>query len=71
MRFLDKQDGIKELSELHLSERQSGIVNSTMTRDQGLVLVTGPTGSGKRRHFMRLLILLIKMTSISTQLRIQ
>ena len=47
MRFLDKQDGIKELSELHLSERQSGIVNSTMTRDQGLVLVTGPTGSGK------------------------
>ena len=47
MRFLDKQDGIKELSELHLSERQSGIVNSTMSRDQGLVLVTGPTGSGK------------------------
>ena len=47
MRFLDKQDGIKELSELNLSERQSGIVGSTMNRDQGLVLVTGPTGSGK------------------------
>ena len=47
MRFLDKQDGIKELSELNMSERQVGIVNSTMKRDQGLVLVTGPTGSGK------------------------
>ncbi|MDA7605531.1 GspE/PulE family protein [Verrucomicrobiales bacterium] len=47
MRFLDKQDGIKELSELNMSERQLGIVNSTMKRDQGLILVTGPTGSGK------------------------
>ncbi len=47
MRFLDKQDGIKELSELNMSQRQLGIVNGTMKRDQGLVLVTGPTGSGK------------------------
>ncbi|MFT4549508.1 MAG: type II secretory ATPase GspE/PulE/Tfp pilus assembly ATPase PilB-like protein [Verrucomicrobiales bacterium] len=47
MRFLDKQDGIKELSELNLSQRQSGIITQTMGRDQGLVLVTGPTGSGK------------------------
>lgn len=47
MRFLDKQDGIKELSELNMSTRQMGLVQSTMKRDQGLVLVTGPTGSGK------------------------
>ena len=47
MRFLDKQDGIKELSELNLSQRQSTIIKQTMSRDQGLVLVTGPTGSGK------------------------
>lgn len=47
MRFLDKQDGIKELSELNLSQRQSTIISQTMSRDQGLVLVTGPTGSGK------------------------
>jgi type II secretory ATPase GspE/PulE/Tfp pilus assembly ATPase PilB-like protein len=47
MRFLDKQDGIKELSELNMSQRQMGIVQGTMKRDQGLVLVTGPTGSGK------------------------
>ncbi len=47
MRFLDKQDGIKKLSELNMSPRQSGIINQVLGRDQGLVLVTGPTGSGK------------------------
>jgi type II secretory ATPase GspE/PulE/Tfp pilus assembly ATPase PilB-like protein len=47
IRFLDKKDGIKELSELNLSPRQSSIIKDTLGRDQGLVLVTGPTGSGK------------------------
>jgi type II secretory ATPase GspE/PulE/Tfp pilus assembly ATPase PilB-like protein len=47
LRFLDKQDGVKELSALNLSERQTSIIKRTMNRDQGLVLVTGPTGSGK------------------------
>lgn len=47
MRFLDKQDGMKELSELNMSKRQSMIIKRVMSRDQGLVLVTGPTGSGK------------------------
>jgi type II secretory ATPase GspE/PulE/Tfp pilus assembly ATPase PilB-like protein len=47
MRFLDKQDGMKELSQLNFSVRQSAIVKRVMSRDQGLVLITGPTGSGK------------------------
>ncbi len=47
MRFLDKQDGIKKLPELNLGPRQLSIIKSVMGRDQGLVLVTGPTGSGK------------------------
>lgn len=47
MRFLDKQDGLKSLADLSLSERQSHIVDDCMSRDQGLILVTGPTGSGK------------------------
>lgn len=47
MRFLDKQDGMKELSQLNFSVRQSAIVKRVMARDQGLVLITGPTGSGK------------------------
>lgn len=47
MRFLDKQDGMKELSQLNFSNRQSAIVKRVMARDQGLILITGPTGSGK------------------------
>ncbi len=47
MRFLDKQDGVKELSTLNLSRRQTMIIKKVMSRDQGLVLITGPTGSGK------------------------
>lgn len=47
IRFLDKKDGVKQLSELNLSSRQANIIHETMNRDQGLVLVTGPTGSGK------------------------
>ena len=47
MRFLDKQDGLKSLGDLNLSERQAAIVEDVMGRDQGLVLITGPTGSGK------------------------
>ncbi|MEM7385879.1 MAG: GspE/PulE family protein, partial [Verrucomicrobiota bacterium] len=47
LRFLDKQDGLKTLGDLSLSERQDTIVSNVMGRDQGLLLVTGPTGSGK------------------------
>ena len=47
MRFLDKQDGLKSLSDLSFSERQTAITEDVMGRDQGLILITGPTGSGK------------------------
>jgi len=55
IRFLDKQDGVKKLTELNLSERHMAIVKETMGRDQGLVLVTGPTGSGKTTTLYALL----------------
>lgn len=55
IRFLDKQDGIKKLSELRLSPRQASVLSEAMGRDQGLILVTGPTGSGKTTTLYALL----------------
>jgi type II secretory ATPase GspE/PulE/Tfp pilus assembly ATPase PilB-like protein len=55
IRFLDKQDGVKKLTELRLSQRQSTLLAEAMGRDQGLMLVTGPTGSGKTTTLYALL----------------
>ena len=55
MRFLDKQDGVRRLSDFNLSPRQIEILTRTMSRDQGLCLVTGPTGSGKTTTLYALL----------------
>lgn len=55
IRFLDKLDGVKKLSELNLAPEQLSIFQETMGRDQGLVLITGPTGSGKTTTLYALL----------------
>jgi type II secretory ATPase GspE/PulE/Tfp pilus assembly ATPase PilB-like protein len=55
IRFLDKQDGVKKFTDLNLSPRQTGLLTDAMGRDQGLVLVTGPTGSGKTTTLYALL----------------
>jgi type IV pilus assembly protein PilB len=47
MRILDSEKGVKTLAQLGLNERNMGLVRSALKRPYGLILITGPTGSGK------------------------
>jgi general secretion pathway protein E len=47
MRLLDKSNVVLDLAELGFEEWQLKIMDGLVTRSHGIVLVTGPTGSGK------------------------
>ena len=47
LRILDVSQGVKTLAELGLTENNIKIVKEALSRPYGLVLITGPTGSGK------------------------
>ncbi|HEU4385884.1 MAG TPA: type II secretion system ATPase GspE [Anaeromyxobacteraceae bacterium] len=47
MRLLDKSAVLLDLTELGFEDWQLQIMDSLITRSHGIVLVTGPTGSGK------------------------
>lgn len=47
IRILDKSTGLKSLSDLGFSERDLNLIKELLTRPHGMLLVTGPTGSGK------------------------
>jgi type II secretory ATPase GspE/PulE/Tfp pilus assembly ATPase PilB-like protein len=47
LRVLDRQQGIVALSQLGLDEAELSTLQSLMAKPEGMVLVTGPTGSGK------------------------
>ena len=55
IRYLDKAEGVKKLGELNLSKRNLEMFQAAMSRDQGLILITGPTGSGKTTSLYALL----------------
>ena len=47
IRILDKEKMLIELDELGLSSEQQDICESFIARPHGMILITGPTGSGK------------------------
>ncbi|OHA26384.1 MAG: hypothetical protein A3C06_01635 [Candidatus Taylorbacteria bacterium RIFCSPHIGHO2_02_FULL_46_13] len=47
MRILDSERGVKKLEALGLSERNLKLLRKALGRPYGLVLLSGPTGSGK------------------------
>ncbi len=47
LRILDLHSGVKELEKLHFQESNLSLVKSMIERPYGMILVTGPTGSGK------------------------
>ncbi len=47
MRILDAEKGVKSLDQLGLSGQSIGLIRETIKRPYGMILLTGPTGSGK------------------------
>jgi general secretion pathway protein E/type IV pilus assembly protein PilB len=47
LRILDRQKGIVPLDGLGLDEQQMALMKLMVARPEGIILVTGPTGSGK------------------------
>jgi type IV pilus assembly protein PilB len=47
MRILDQAKGIRKLDEMGLSARNLELIKEAINRPYGLILITGPTGSGK------------------------
>ncbi|HXC94040.1 MAG TPA: type II secretion system ATPase GspE [Geobacteraceae bacterium] len=47
LRILDKQRGVLSLTDIGLPAHENVVVERLLTRTSGILLVTGPTGSGK------------------------
>lgn len=52
MRLLDKQAGRLNMTHLGLMANDYERLTQLVHRPHGIILVTGPTGSGKRRLYM-------------------
>jgi type IV pilus assembly protein PilB len=47
MRLLDQEKGVKKLDELGMTKRNLEMVRNAINKPYGLILISGPTGSGK------------------------
>lgn len=58
MRVLDPSEGVKNFEELGLERRNYDVLKKAMNRPFGMILATGPTGSGKTTTLYAILNLL-------------
>lgn len=47
MRILDQEKGVKKIDDMSLTPKNLALIKDAITRPYGLILITGPTGSGK------------------------
>ncbi|MDP3965270.1 MAG: GspE/PulE family protein [bacterium] len=47
LRILDTEKGVKPISEMGLTERNIEFIRAALDRPYGMILISGPTGSGK------------------------
>jgi type IV pilus assembly protein PilB len=47
MRLLDQEKGVKKLDQLGMSPRNLDLIRTAIKKPYGLILISGPTGSGK------------------------
>ena len=60
MRLLNKSEEVLNLQELGLSPEDLELLNTLVTQPNGIILVTGPTGSGKTTSLYSVLASIIK-----------
>lgn len=63
MRILDSERGVKALDQLGMSPTNLGLIKEAIRKPYGLILVTGPTGSGKSTTLYSVMNELDKETS--------
>jgi len=63
MRILDSEKGVKPLNQLGLSETNLNMIKEALKKPYGLILITGPTGSGKSTTLYSMMNELDKETS--------